>query len=197
MEIMDVGESDGIFDKIPKRIGKGVVCLHAKTANHQRFDKGILTLDRADRNYRAHKYEIAKISEDSAERTGLKVGDVVMVDMLARFRDTFPISFIRDENILLRTSWTDNLPIALKNHVIVKIVEPKQKELSCGLLTTSNITPYGIVFSLSPEAEKAGLHVGDKVVLTTDADCYYIDDTKYFDYKLEKIVGIWISQNIK
>ena len=135
-----------------------------------------------EKNERSIYYKVVKIGSDVTEITGVREGDYVFVDALARFADTHPISFINCRNILFITDNAGSEIHARKYRVIAKIVEPVQEKDEFGFIKISDIDPYAEIVSIGEGCDDRGYKVGDRVSVSSNADMYMMNNVKYFDY---------------
>lgn len=165
-------------------MGDDIVCIRAAVPNVEQRSGNIVMLDSMFRNTRMFWYRVERQGAKVREKTSVDVGDYVYVDMLARFADTFPISFVNCRNILFRTDSEGHEVHALKGRMILEVVEPKEKVNEYGFIQLSDIEPYGIVRSIGEGCEFRGYSVGDRVSLHSSRDnaMYILGKTKYFDY---------------
>lgn len=184
MQIQAIGMSDGDYGLVPSEMGDAMLCLRAVVPNTEQFDGAVFVPDSLHRNERMFHYEIVRQGSRVNSLTGLNEGDFVFVDMLARFADTFPISFIRADGVLFRTDADARSMFALKGRLIAKVVEPSvAKAGGAGLVRISDIDPYGEVVSAGEGCEGRGIKVGDRVGLNhaDDSATYMFRGEKYFD----------------
>lgn len=184
MNIQQIGQSDGEYDVIPRQMGDDMMCIRAEVPNVEQRSGEIVMVDSLNRNTRMFWYRVVKQGVKVNEKTSINVGDYVYVDMLARFADTFPISFINCKNVLFRTDINGNEVHALKGRIILEAVEPKETVNEYGFIQITDIDPYGIVRSIGEGCEYRGYGIGDKVSLHSSEDnaMYVLGKTKYFDY---------------
>lgn len=178
-----VGSSDSRnYTVVPRIMGNEMCCLESVMADYtQRYGEFIVP-DRIERNCRSIYYKVVKAGSDVEDITGVKEGDYVFVDALARFADTHPISFINCRNILFMTDKTGSDIRARKYRVIAKIVEPSSEKDSSGFIRVSGIDPYAEIVSIGDGCEDRGYKVGDRVSVSSNADMYMMNNVKYFDY---------------
>jgi len=178
-----IGSSDGKhYTTIPRTMGNEMCCLESVLEDTtQRFGEFIVP-DRIEKNERSIYYKVVKIGSDVTEITGVREGDYVFVDALARFADTHPISFINCRNILFITDNAGSEIHARKYRVIAKIVEPVQEKDEFGFIKISDIDPYAEIVSIGEGCDDRGYKVGDRVSVSSNADMYMMNNVKYFDY---------------
>lgn len=178
-----IGSSDGQnYTIVPRVMGNEICCLEAVVEDTtQRFGEFIVP-DRVQKNERSIYYKVLKIGSDVTEISGIKEGDYVFVDALARFADTYPISFINCRNVLFITDSTGCEMKARKYHLIAKIVEPVQEKDEYGFIKISSIDPYAEIVSIGEGCDDRGYKVGDRVSVSSNADMYMMNNVKYFDY---------------
>lgn len=183
MKIQSIGRSDGEYTLVPSEMGDEMICLKAVVPNTDQFNGAIFVPDSLHRNERMFHYEIVKQGSAVHGISGLDVGDFVFVDMLARFADTFPISFISVRSVLFRTDADANGIFALKNRVIAKVVEPHEERNGFGLLQITDLDPYGEVVSVGETTFERGISVGDHIGMNHAEDnaMYLFRGAKYFD----------------
>lgn len=178
-----IGSSDSRnYNLIPRVMGNEMCCLESVIDDYTQKHGEFIVPERIMRNERSIYYKIVKIGSDVFDMTGITVGDYVYVDALARFADTHPISFINCRNVLFRTDENGHGILALKNHVIAKIVEPSLDKDSSGFMKVSDIDPYAEVVSIGIGCEDRGYKVGDRVSVSSNAVMYMMNNVKYFDY---------------
>lgn len=187
-EIETVGQSDGIYEKELRIVSKDKVALRAFVKNTERIIGGIYLLEKYDINTRMNKYEITDIGTNAAEQTGLKVGDIVCADALARYYDTFPVSVIKYDSIILRVSQDEKTIYPLKDMVIVELdkLEESNKD---GVVVLTDLLPVGTVTHINVDGKKSDLKVGDKVLITTDHDVIVYKGKKIHVFKYTDIVA--------
>lgn len=178
-----IGTSDGKqYTTIPKTMGNEMCCLRAVMEDTtQKYGEFIIP-DRVAKNERSIYYEVLKVGSDVTELTGVREGDFVFVDALARFADTYPISFINCRNILFITDSEGRAIKARKYRMIAKIVEPSSENGSDGFIRLSGIDPYAEVVSIGEGCDDRGYKVGDRLSVSSNADLYMFGGVKYFDY---------------
>lgn len=179
-----IGSSDSSnYTTIPKVMGNEMCCLESVTAEYFQKHGDFIIPDRIRRNERALYYRVVKVGADVEALTSVREGDFVFVDALARFADTHPISFINCRNILFKTDAQGKEMIALKGHVIARIVEPSQeKDSTTGFIKVSDIDPYAEVISIGEGCEDRGFNIGDRLSVSSNAVMYMMGEVKYFDY---------------
>lgn len=184
MQIQQIGESDGHYDVVPKYMGDDMLCIRSAVANVEQKQGSMVMLDSEFRNTRMLWYEVVKEGHGVEGRIGVKEGDYVFVDMLGRFADTHPVSFVGSNNVLFKTD-VDGMEIhALNGRVILDVIEPKEVVNSYGFVQKSDIDPYGVVVSIGDGCEDRGFKVGDKLSVQKCEDCatYMFRGRKYFDF---------------
>jgi co-chaperonin GroES (HSP10) len=188
-EAQTVGQRDGMFDKKLRIVSKDKVALRAFVKNTERIIGGIYLLEKFDINMRMNKYEITDIGTKAAEETGLKIGDIVCADALARFYDTFPVSVIKYENIIFRTNKSDTKIYPLRNMVIVeldKLVEDNKN----GIVVMTDLLPVGTITHINVDKnKKCQLKVGDKILITNECDLVVYKGKKLYIFKYNDIVA--------
>jgi len=186
MHIQNIGKSDGEYTLIPSKIGDDILCIKAVVPNTEQFNGAIYVPDSLHKNERMFWYEIVKEGFNVESKTGLKIGDYVFVDMLARYADTFPISFINVNGILFKTDSEGKSIVALKNRIIVKVYEPSEKKTESGLIQITDIDPYGEVVSIGECCEDRGVKIGDHIGMNSanDSATYIFRGDKYFDLNM-------------
>lgn len=178
-----IGSSDSKnYTVIPKIMGNEICCLESVMEDYIQRHGEFIVPDRIERNERSIYYKVVKVGSDVEELTGVKVGDYVFVDALARFADTHPISFINCRNILFITDKSGSEIHARKYRVIARIVEPSAEKDSSGFIKVSDIDPYAEIVSIGEGCDDRGYKVGDHVSVSSNADMYMMNNVKYFDY---------------
>lgn len=188
--INSVGKSDGEYSDTLKVVSKDKVILRAREANKEMIKGGIYIPSEIDINNRLHKYEIVDIAPNAAESTGLKVGDIIMADMLARYYDTFPISVITYDNIICKCKDYDSTDIIpLNNQVLVELEKAKEDDQR-GVIILTDLLPVGTVFAINENNLKnKDLKIGDKVLCTKASIVFYYEGKKILIYNSEDIVA--------
>jgi hypothetical protein len=183
MQITNIGQSDGDYTLIPSQMGDEMLCIKAIVPNTDQFNGAIFVPDSLHKNERMFYYEIIKQGSKVNEILGLNEGDFIFVDMLARYADTFPISFINVRGVLFKTDKDAKTISALKNRVVIKIVEPHEKVNEFGLIQITEIDPYGEVTSIGDDCEDRGIRLGDHIGVNSakDSSMYIFRGNKYFD----------------
>ena len=183
MQIQSIGQSDGEYGLVPSQMGDFSLCIRAVVPNTDQFDGAVYVPDSLHKNERMFHYEIVKQGSRVSEAIGTVVGDFVFVDMLARFADTFPISFINAGGVLFRTDSEGKTVFALKGRIMVKVVEPHEVDNGHGLLRITDIDPYGEVVSIGEGCEYRGISLGDHIGMNhaDDSVTYLFRGDKYFD----------------
>jgi co-chaperonin GroES (HSP10) len=98
----NIGHSDGELDKNIKALHDKVV-IRKHEVYHEKIDKGIFIPVSSDVNHRMNKGTVMSIGDEAKkDLEGLSVGDTVLYDHLAAFRDTHPIVIIKAENIICK-----------------------------------------------------------------------------------------------
>lgn len=183
MGIDSVGTSDGkTYTTIPSRMGVEMCCLRAVTENTLQSCGGIVIGSNIQKNDRALYYEVVKTGEDVYDICGVKAGDYVFVDALARFADTTPISFINCRNIIMKTDEKGEKLDAVSYKVIARIVEPTSEKNEFGFISLSQIDPYGEIVSIGNGCIDRGYKVGDHITVSSEADLIMFRGQKYFIY---------------
>ena len=178
-----IGASDGgTYDIVPRTMGNEICCLESVTASYVQKHGEFIVPDSIQKNERAIYYRVVKAGSEVESITGVKEGDFVFVDALARFADTHPISFINCRNILFKTDSAGKEMHALKGRIIARIVEPTEERDEYGFIRVSDIDPYGEVVSIGDECEERGFKVGDHIAVSSNAMMYMMGTAKYFDY---------------
>lgn len=188
--INSVGKSDGEYVNNLKVVSKDKVVLKAREANKEMIKGGIYIPSEVDINNRLHKYEIADIAPNAAEVTGLKLGDIILADMLARYYDTFPISVIKYDNIICKCKDYDSTDILpLNNQVLVEFDKTKEDEQK-GIVVLTDLLPVGTIIDINENNLKnKDLKVGDKVLCTKASIVFYYEGKKILIYNSEDIVA--------
>ena len=183
LDMEAIGTSDGKnYTTIPRVMGGEMCCLKAVVEETtQKYGEFIIP-DRVAKNERSIYYEVIKIGSDVTELTGVREGDFVFVDALARFADTYPISFINCRNILFMTDSEGKTVKARKYRMIARIVEPSSESGADGIIRLTGIDPYAEVVSIGEGCEDRGYKVGDRLSVSSNADLYMFGGVKYFDY---------------
>lgn len=187
-EVQTVGQTDGVYEKELRIVAKDKVALRAFVKNTERIIGGIFLLEKYDINTRMNKYEITDIGTNAAEQTGLKIGDIVCADALARYYDTFPVSVIKYDNIILRISKDENEIFALKDTVIV-VLDKLEEANKDGIVVLTDLLPVGTITHINVDDKKCDLKVGDKVLLTTDTDVVVYKGKKMYVFKYTDIAA--------
>lgn len=184
MEIQNVGDSDGFYDLVPSRMNDTKVCLRAQKPHEEQTVGGMYLGTRKFKNTNMYFYRVEKAGALVEELTGVREGDYVFVDMLARYADTFPVSFIDCSNILFKTDADGKSKCALRGRVIVKKVDPKETVNEFGLVQLTELDPYGVVVSIGEGCHDRGYGVGDRVSLHASGTsiAYGMSDGEYIDY---------------
>jgi len=178
-----IGSSDSKnYTTIPRVMGNEICCLESVMEDYIQRHGEFIVPDRIERNERSIYYKVIKVGSDVEELTGVKVGDYVFVDALARFADTHPFSFINCRNILFITDSAGSEIHARKYRVIARIVEPSTEKDSSGFIKVSDIDPYAEIVSIGEGCDDRGYKVGDHVSVSSNADMYMMNNVKYFDY---------------
>lgn len=101
--VMNIGQSDGVFTNENVRAIGDKVVLKKCEVYHEMVKKGIFIPVSFDINFRANKAKVLSIGDTAAkDLEGLKVGDTVLYDHLAAFRDTHPVVIVKAENIICK-----------------------------------------------------------------------------------------------
>ena len=185
--INELGKSDcSNYTHIPETVGEHIICIEAKVFDDVQKTGALIRSAKRDLNYRMYYYKVVKIGAIAEKEIGVHVGDYIFVDMLARYADTFPISFIDYHNVLFKTNDTGTAIKALKNRVIVRIVEPKEMINQFGFIQKTDIDPYGEVVSIGETDNNRNIKLGDKlgIVNNDDTITYVLKNVKYFDYNI-------------
>lgn len=185
--INELGKSDcSNYTHIPEMVGEHIICIEAKVFDEVQKTGALIRSAKRDLNYRMYYYKIVKIGSIAEKEIGVHVGDYIFVDMLARYADTFPISFIDYHNVLFKTNDIGTAIEALKDRVIVKIIEPKEMINQFGFIQKTDIDPYGEVVSIGETDNNRNIKLGDKlgIVNNDDTITYVLKNVKYFDYNI-------------
>lgn len=183
MNIQSIGQSDGRYNLIPSQMGDLSLCLRAIVPNTDQFDGAVFVPDSLHKNERMFHYEIVKQGGRVNEAIGTNEGDFVFVDMLARFADTFPISFINAGGVLFKTDSEGKVISALRGRVIVRVHEPHESVNGHGLIQITDLDPHGEVVSIGEGCEDRGIRIGDSVGMnrSEDSAMFLFRGSKYFD----------------
>ena len=187
-EVQTVGQRDGIFDENIRIVAKDKVALRAFVKNRERQTGGIYLLEKFDINTRMNKYEITSVGSEVTEKTGLKVGDIVCADALARFYDTFPVSVIKYENIIYKIDMDETNIYPLKDQMFVELEDLKEDNKQ-GIIVLTDLLPVGIITHINVDAKKCDLKVGDKILITTESDVVIHHGKKFYIFKYTDVVA--------
>jgi len=184
MQIQDIGRSDGNYDTVPSTMGEDILCLSTEISDKEQIRDGVFVSTTKFSNERMMHYRVVKVGKNVTGEIGVREGDWVYVDMLGRFADTFPISFIHFRSVLFKTDSEGKDVTALKGRVIVNVVEPKEKVNSFGFVQLTDIDPYGEVLSIGEGCTDRGFKVGDRIsIQSSDSNqMYLLGNRKLMDY---------------
>lgn len=185
--INELGKSDNTnYTHIPEVVGEDILCIEAKTFDTVQKYGDLINVSKKSANYRMYYYKVVKVGVNVTKNIGVREGDYIFVDMLARYADTFPISFIHYKNVLFKTNESGEEIKALNNRVIVKIVEPVEIINEFGFIQKTDIDPYGLVVSIGDTDNTRNIKIGDKlgVINNDDTITYMLKNVKYFDYNI-------------
>ena len=183
MNIQNIGKSDGYYNLIPSKMNDFALCLEAKTPNTEQFKDGLYISDSLVKNCRMFYYKVIKCGSKVDEAIGVREGDYIFIDMLARYADTFPISFTHTGGVLFKTDENAKDKIALRGKILVKYNRVKEKVNSFGLIETNGLDPYGTVISIGEGCEDRGFKVGDRVSVTNNMDAgFSMSDGVFYSY---------------
>jgi co-chaperonin GroES (HSP10) len=136
-----------------------------------------------------NKYEITDIGTNAAKQTGLKVGDIVCADQLARYYDTFPVSVIKYDSIIFKTDKDETFIEPLKGMVFVSM-DKLEEDVQGGVLVLTDLLPVGTITHINVDGiNMCDLKVGDKVLLSNDCDNVIYRGKKILIYKYENILA--------
>jgi len=183
-----VGQMDGVFDEKIRVGSKDKAVLRAFVKNTERIVGGIYLLEKFDINMRMNKYEITSIGTEASEKTGLKAGDVVCADALARYYDTFPVSVIKYDSIIFKTDKDDTFIEPLIGQAFVELDELKEDNKN-GIVVMTDLLPVGTITHINVDSKKCDLKVGDKVLITSDNDVVIYKGKKFYIFKYTDIVA--------
>ena len=159
-----------------------MLCLEADEPNREQVKDGLVVLDSTMKNSRMFPYRVVSTGHGVAESTGVSEGDWVFVDMLSRFADTFPISFVRTAGLICGTDRDGKTLKAIKGQIVVKYNRVVEKTVN-GLIQTENLDPYGTVVSIGIGCADRGFSIGDRVSITSDQEAgFAMSDGVYFIY---------------
>ena len=190
MLIKEVGRSGGEYNRKLKCVGWDKVILEAETANTERVVNGLILPSSIDKNERLHPYKITDVTSIIAERLGICVGDVVLVDMLARYYDTFPVSVVASDSIICKCSPEDVNDIhPLNNQMFVEQDITEEKVVN-GFQILTDIVATGTIKEFNKtNAKRDCFNVGDRIFLTK-CDVYLMHQgRKIFIYNSENVIG--------
>ena len=188
-DVKSVGHSDGEFDKKLRIVSKDKVALRAFEVCVERIVGGIFMLEKYDINTRMNKYEMTDIGTNAAKQTGLKVGDIVCADQLARYYDTFPVSVIKYDSIIFKTDKDETFIEPLKGMVFVSM-DKLEEDVQGGVLVLTDLLPVGTITHINVDGiNMCDLKVGDKVLLSNDCDNVIYRGKKILIYKYENILA--------
>lgn len=190
MVIKEVGRSGGEYTANLKCASVNKVILAAKSANSDRIVNGLILPSSIDKNERLHVYQITDISKYASEQTGVVVGDFVLVDMLARFYDTFPVSVVSVENIVCKCSnyEMDNIQ-PLNNQIFVEQEPVSETDIS-GLKILTDLTATGIITAINKtDIKRDCFNIGDRILLTKCDIFLMYRNKKIFIYNSENIIA--------
>lgn len=185
MKSESIGSTDSShYTTVPSEVGPEILCIEALAPDDEQQMDGIYVPNFLHVNQRMHHYRIVKQGVRVEGLVGTKEGDYVFIDMLARYADTFPISFVNAKSVLFKTDSEAKAIEALKGRIIVKCVEPSEKVNEFGFIQKSDVEPYGIVVSIGCGCEERGFKIGDRLTMVSsdDAATYMFRKDKYFDY---------------
>ena len=184
MQIQNVGQSDGSYTTVPRILGDDIICLEAHVPSMEQTESKVYVPDSQFKNQKMFFYKVVKQGRNVESMTSIREGDYIYVDMLARFSDTFPISFIDCRNALYKTDANGKSMTALKERIIVEVVEPTEKTNEFGFIQLTDIEPYGIVRSIGDGCKDRGFSIGDRLSIQKSEDSiqYVISGVKFFDY---------------
>lgn len=179
-----VGSSDGrSYDTIPRVMGSEILCLRGVSPDSTQAIGDFIIPNSVALNDRALYYEVIKAGSDVEDISDVRVGDFVFADALARFADTFPISFINCRNVIAKTNFNASSIYPVKYKIIAKITDPSQEmDKHNGFIKTNGIDPYGEIVGIGAGCLERGYSVGDKISVTSDADVFFFRGCKYFIY---------------
>ena len=99
---LNIGKSEGECNLNIEAIGNKVV-IEKCEVYHERQSVGIYIPTTSDINQRMTRGVIKSMGNEAArDLNGLKVGDTVLYDHLAAFRDTHPIVVVLSENVICK-----------------------------------------------------------------------------------------------
>lgn len=178
------------FDQKIDKIGADYVALRDVDRNTV-IDMGGIVLSETDlANNKLGYYQVEAVGSNAEKEYGLKVGDYVLADNLAKFYKSTPVCLMKYVNVIIKTNKDKTEYKPLKNMVLVKKANPDvdsfdgiyvQKErffANIGEIVDKNIAD-GVDFPFE---------IGDKVLLTTGADVIDIGKNNYFIYKHDMII---------
>lgn len=184
-----IGQTDGLYDENIRIVSKNKVALRAFTKNTERIQGGIILLEKYDINTRMNKYEITDIGKEAIEETGLKIGDIVCADQLARFYDTFPVSVIKYDSIVFKTDKDDSFIEPLKGWLFVELNTPKEENHN-GIIKLTDLLPIGTITHINTNGiNNCDLNIGDKVLLNNDCDVIVYKGKKIYAYKYKDVAA--------
>ena len=187
-EVQTVGQNDGVFDKKLRIVSKDKVALRAFVKNTERIIGGIYLLEKFDINTRMNKYEITDIGSNAMEKTGLKIGDIVCADALARYYDTFPVSVIKYDNIIFKINKGETKIYPLKDMIIVTL-DKLTEDNKDGIVVLTDLLPVGTITHTNVSKKKCDLKVGDKVLITDECDVVVYKGQKMYIFKYNDVVA--------
>lgn len=145
----------------------------------------------ANSNDRLAFCKIENIGVHAADKTGVKVGDYVMIDRLATFSHTSPVACLKYDSIICFSNADNTEYYPLKdmlfaepadNEDIVKVnniyLQNPEDKLNIGTVTKLN-------FESSDEYPFA---IGDDVMLTKGADVVHVNGKTIHIYKKDMII---------
>lgn len=178
------------FDKKLK-CGNDFVAVKVISNDEELSIGGIYLPDSFQANGRLAFCLVEDIGKNASEKTGVKIGDYVMIDRLATFAWTAPSAALKYDNIICKTNADRSEYFPLEGSLFV---EPDQKDdvTNVNGIYVANYTKRlntGVITKIGFEkCEEWPFGVGDKVMLVKGGDQIQLGDKTVHIFKKDMIV---------
>lgn len=151
----------------------------------------IILPDSVDANGRLAQCVVTNIGKTAMEKTGVVVGDYVMIDRLATFAHTAPMAALKYDSVICKTNETKTDFFPLKDTMFV---EPNEKEnvSNVGGIYLTNyadrLNTGKIIKTGFDKSDEYPFSVGDNVMMVKGGDVVRFSDKTLHIFKKDMIV---------
>lgn len=142
-------------------------------------------------NGRLAHCKVTDVGANAKEKTGIEVGDYVMIDRLATFAWTAPDAALKYDSVIVKTNADKSEYFPLKDTLFV-VPDKKDGTTDVGGVFVVNYDKrlnLGTIIKMGFETcDEYPFKVNDKVMMVKGGDIVDIDDVKLYIYKKDMIV---------